>query len=80
MTLEASRARPARHAVTSSTPPALSIPFTPSAPSTPPTPSDVSAPPDASAPPDPLLTLAATARTAIAALRRGVIAYSAIAD
>jgi ATP-dependent RNA helicase HelY len=60
------------------TPPAPSTSAT-SDPSTPPAPS-TSATSDPSAPPDPLLTLAATARSAIDAMRRGVIAYSAVAD
>jgi ATP-dependent RNA helicase HelY len=63
-------------------PPALSHASAPPNPSAPPDPSDPSDPPDPSASPRPPAsrTVAATARSAIDAMRRGVIAYSVVAD
>jgi ATP-dependent RNA helicase HelY len=55
---------------------------TPADPKPPSTPPDPSTSPDPSTPPDPSTsrTVAATARAAIDAMRRGVVAYSAVAD
>jgi ATP-dependent RNA helicase HelY len=64
---------------------ASAIPADPKPPLTPPDPSELSTPPDPSDPPTPpnpstSRTVAATARAAIEAMRRGVVAYSAVAD